>query len=233
MINEYINRKILAVWQKYFGDDEAELAPIFYDDFKEGGIVFVGMNPSNTSRGKKKLHLGTEFEQTGSDFLLWSGVKDNPAQVDAHIRSGRNVIEGYPFFRRMRDTAKACQTHFQHLDLFLYRQTKQKDFLRLVQNEDGRLNDFGRSQLEIFRESLETIRPDVIVISNAGAGDIFREYFKDDLSPFDNENGFHWLMLNGSRVPTFFSSMLSGQRALDTGSYERLKWHVRRAAEAA
>ena len=31
--------------------------------------------------------------------------------------------------------------------------------------------------------------------------------------------------------PVFFSSMLSGQRALDKGSLERLQWHVKRTLQ--
>ncbi|MEK7256563.1 MAG: hypothetical protein AAB316_17540, partial [Bacteroidota bacterium] len=28
-------------------------------------------------------------------------------------------------------------------------------------------------------------------------------------------------------IPVFFTSMLAGQRALDKGSFERLKWHLK------
>ena len=34
-----------------------------------------------------------------------------------------------------------------------------------------------------------------------------------------------------NNTPVFFSSMLSGQRALDIGSMERLKWQVKRALQ--
>ncbi len=229
MINEKINRKILAVWKKYFSDNKEVYAPIFYDEFKQGGILFIGMNPSFNPVGVRKLMRGTEFEtRDPGSFYSWSNFASNPNSVDDSVRSGRLVKEGYAFFKRMHEMAKLCRTHFQHIDLFVYRQTKQNDFLQLVRDKDKALNEFGRDQLDIFLEALNEIRPKAIVVSNAGSCGIIRAHFADKLS-FDEDHGFHWLELDSGQVPIFFSSMLSGQRALDTGSYERLRWHVGQA----
>lgn len=45
---------------------------------------------------------------------------------------------------------------------------------------------------------------------------------------FDNNIGTHIITEPEilASVPVFFTSMLSGQRALDIGSFERLKWHI-------
>lgn len=44
------------------------------------------------------------------------------------------------------------------------------------------------------------------------------------------QTGFYWSTMNGRRVPFFFfSGMLTGQRAINNHSLERLIWHVRRA----
>lgn len=229
MINEKINRKILAVWKKHFSKDKEVYAPIFYDNFKQGGILFIGMNPSFTPRGVRAIVRGTEFEEIESEtFYRWNNIASDPAHVDTCVRIGRLVHEEYAFFKRMHETAKRCKTHFQHIDLFVYRQTKQKDFLGLIRDKKKVLNEFGRDQLDIFLEALKEIHPFVIVVSNAGSSGIIREHFKDRIS-FDEEQGFHWLDLGDRKVPIFFSSMLSGQRALDTGSYERLRWHVGKA----
>ena len=231
MINEKINSKILSVWKKHFGASDKVYAPIFYDDFKTGGILFIGMNPSFNPRGIRKIMRGTEFEKMDPEtFYNWRTAAQDSAHVDDSIRFGRLVHDGYAFFKRMHEIAKECKTHFQHIDLFVYRQTKQKEFLRLVRDKKRVLNALGRDQLDIFLEALKEIRPAVIVVSNAGSCGIIREYFKDRLS-FDDERGFHWLKLDGTRVPIFFSSMLSGQRALDTGSYERLVWHIKQAVK--
>lgn len=230
MINENINRKILAVWQKHFGTRDDIYAPIFYDDFKRGGILFIGMNPSFNPKGMRPILRGTEFEKLNFEsFSKWSSAASDPAHVDTSIRIGRLVHDEYAFFKRMHEIAKECNTHFQHIDLFVYRQTNQNEFLPLIRDKKRVLNEFGRDQLDIFLEALKEIHPEAIVVSNAGSSGIIREQFKDKLS-FDEVRGFHWLTLDRERVPIFFSSMLSGQRALDTGSYERLKWHVAQIA---
>ncbi len=229
MINEKINKKIFAVWEKHFGKSGDVYAPIFYDEFRQGGILFIGMNPSFAPRGVRAIVRGTEFEDIESEaFYRWSNIEQHPQYVDTCVRIGRLVHEEYAFFKRMHEMAKRCKTHFQHIDLFVYRQTKQKEFLPLIRDTKRVLNEFGRDQLAIFLEVLKEIRPAVIVVSNAGSCGIIREYFKKELS-FDEGRGVHMLALDGRSIPIFFSSMLSGQRALDTGSYERLAWHVGQA----
>src|SRR3989344_6159116 len=231
VINETINRKILKVWQKHFGKSDGVYAPIFYDDFKPGGVLFIGVNPSLNPKGFRKVVRDTEFENLDPEsFYRWSNIASNLKHIDICINIGRHVHAKYGFFKRMHEIGKAANMHLQHIDLFVYRQTKQKEFLPLVrEDKKGKLNEFGRDQLDIFLEVLKSIRPVVIVVANASASKIVQEHFDRQIT-FDNERGFHWLMLNGSRVPIFFSSMLSGGGALDTGSYERLKWHIRQAA---
>lgn len=48
---------------------------------------------------------------------------------------------------------------------------------------------------------------------------------------YDLESGYHNLVLGSLKIPLFFSGMLTGQRALDNGSFERLKWHIKKAVE--
>jgi len=45
---------------------------------------------------------------------------------------------------------------------------------------------------------------------------------------FDDEIGTYRIIKNDKlkHTPVFFTSMLTGQRALDLGSYERLIWHI-------
>ena len=231
MINETINKKILKVWEKHFGKNDGVYAPIFYDDFKLGGVLFIGMNPSFNPRGFRKVVRDTEFENLDPEaFYLWRNIASDPNLIDTCVEIGRHVHAKYGFFKRMHEIGKAANKHLQHIDLFVHRQTKQKEFLPLVrEDKKGKLNEFGRDQLDIFLEVLKSIRPAVIVVANASASKIVQEYFDRQIT-FDNEHGFHWLTLNGSHVPIFFSSMLSGGGALDTGSYKRLVWHVNQAA---
>ena len=61
-----------------------------------------------------------------------------------------------------------------------------------------------------------------------------RELLKDRLdSKFDEEIGTHRITgkNNLQGTPIFFTSMLTGQRALDLGSYERLIWQIKYVLE--
>jgi hypothetical protein len=231
MINQIINRKILAVWRKHFGLRSDVYAPIFYDDFKPGGILFVGMNPSFNVPVFRGAVRGTKYEKLNPEhFYRWTTVTSSPVNIDTCIEISRRVLATYQgYFKKMEEISRAAGLSYQHADLFVYRQTSQKDFLSLIRDKKRNLNEFAKDQLAIFHDIVADIRPAVIIVPNAFASGILRKEWHDSLR-FDDDKGFHWLELNGSSIPIFFSSMLSGQRALDTGSYERLRWHVAQAA---
>lgn len=52
-------------------------------------------------------------------------------------------------------------------------------------------------------------------------------FFGFHKSFFNPRKGTYDLAIGGNIVSVFFSGMLSGQRALDLGSYQRLKWHMK------
>ena len=229
MINAEINRKIIAVWKKYFNTSNEVYGPLFYDELTKGGLVFVGVNPSFTLKGFKHVLRDTEFESIDPEsFFLWSNIGASVKHVDTCVLIDRNWTHKYhSYFKKMHEMADAIKLPLQHIDVFLYKQTSQNDFLSRIIHK-GKLNEFGEAQLAIFDEVLKTIEPKVIVVANAFASSIVRTHFKDVLK-FDEEHGFHILSLGSRKIPIFFSSMITGQRALDTGSYERLKWHVTQA----
>ncbi|MEY3784343.1 MAG: hypothetical protein RLZZ230_665 [Candidatus Parcubacteria bacterium] len=68
------------------------------------------------------------------------------------------------------------------------------------------------------------------VVSNAFGSQVVRDYLKEDLV-WDKKKGFHCYTGMEKKVPVFFTSMLSGQRALDRWSYERLVWHIKQAVK--
>ena len=102
---------------------------------------------------------------------------------------------------------------------------------------------FINAQLEISFEIIEKAKPKIIVVSNALASEFFgkmkpkhTKYFDriwrgfdlDFEKDFDNELGCYWVHFGDLKIPIVFSGMLSGQRALDIGSLERLKWQIKR-----
>ena len=93
--------------------------------------------------------------------------------------------------------------------------------------------------MEISKQIIEEAKPKIIVVNNSLARrflgfdkgekneQVYYEWIGFDFK-FDDDIGTHRIinneMLNGT--PVFFTSMLTGQRALDNGSYERLIWHI-------
>ena len=94
--------------------------------------------------------------------------------------------------------------------------------------ENGNLNQFALDQISIFKDALTAVNPKCIVVTNASGSEIIREQFDVNLQ-WDNKRGFHWFKYGDAKIPIFFTSMLSGQRALDRWSYERLIWHIEQA----
>lgn len=87
------------------------------------------------------------------------------------------------------------------------------------------------------KEIIEEAKPQIIVVANTTA----RLFFGKDKNiekdvniwlnydfEFDNLIGTHRIKTEGNlfNTPVFFTSMLSGQRAMDNGSFERLQWHI-------
>ncbi len=231
MKNEKINSKIIALRNKYFQNDPDVYAPMFYDHFKQGGLLFVGMNPSFSERGFKTILKGTAYEKIDPvSFLKWSNISSNPELVSDCIKVESHAYENYmSFFARPIEIAKEVGLDWQHIDLFIYKETSQSDFTKRIM-DGGTLNEFALEQISLFEEVLEMINPQCVVVANAFGSELLRKYIKNDLE-WDASRGFHWFTREGKKIPIFFSSMLSGQRALDRWSYERLKWQVGQAVK--
>ncbi len=229
MRNEYINTKIINLWNSFLKNDKEVYAPLFYDKFNEGSLLFVGLNPSFSVRGFKTILRDTKYQNIDPvSFLKWSNISSDIRFIDDCIDMENISREKYTsYFKPSKDIAKIVGLSWEHIDLFLYRDTKQKKFTsRII--EKGKLNAFGTAQLNFFKEILNTIKPRCIVIANAFGSEVIQGYFGKNIS-WDEGNGFHWFGIDGKKVPIFFSSMLTGQRALDRWSRERLVWHIKRA----
>lgn len=231
MKNEAINRKIINLWNKYFKDDPNVYAPLFYDDFKKDALLFVGMNPSFSVRGFRTILRDTEYWQIDPvTFFKWSNVSANLDLVNDCVKIEGYAYEKYPqYFGRPIEIAKKLGLDWQHVDLFLYKETSQTDFMKRI-HDGKKLNQFALDQIALFEEVLVSINPRCIVVTNAFGSELLREYIKNDLV-WDDERGYHWFVRGGKKIPIFFVSMLSGQRSLDRWSYERLVWHIGKAVK--
>lgn len=221
----FLNQKITDLWNTTFENTNV-LSPLFFDGVKKHQLLFIGMNPSFSDKEFKKYLKGTEFAAiVQHDLFKWNNVCGNEAVINQTIAIDRYAILHHPYFTKMRKLAEENNLAWQHFDMFFYRETNQAKFEKMILHKDE-LTEFGKQQIAILASALLLAEPKCIVMVNAKASELFRSYFSEHIQ-WDEEYGHHYLTLNDNSIPILFSSMLSGQRALDRWSFERLSWHLR------
>lgn len=224
-IEKHYRQAITNIWEKYKHlpvldkpGCEYRKSPLAPASIKRNVLLFVGINPSY---GKGAINNEIEPEIA---FYTLDTHRDNDI----------------PYFKQFKKLAEHCNTEWDHLDLLFIRETNQKVIEDLTYDTEG--IRFIEEQLKISFEILKNLEPKAIVVANAFASEFFGKkkdkhaklekiwqgYSFDFNTDFDSEIGTYTIPLNGKRVPIFFSGMLSGQRALDLGSLERLMWGVKR-----
>lgn len=188
----------------------------FDEEIMNPDVLFVGINPSYKHGSiKEELYYTKEQALQHSYFKPFENIE-------------------YDLKQRYKN-----QITWTHMDMLVFRETQQS-FIRdnLFRSQKGL--EFLMDQLTISKKVLEHIQPKVMVVSNTMARELLgrnrwsKEYGKEygvwmGLEfKFDESIGTDVIInhdiLSGTKV--FFTSMLSGQRALDNGTKERLVWHI-------
>lgn len=222
-MKQTLSSKYQSLWSKYknshFNDILIRGFAYHYDeDEQESDILYVGINPSFSEGSKNESFV---FDRNA------------PHSYFEPFRSIKKELENEPYLLK--------DIKWTHLDVLVFRETNQKYIDTLFQKDNG--IHFVYEQVMIARERIIHIQPKVIVVSNTKAKELMgKNRFKpknqneemgvwmDFQFEFDMEYGSHRI----TNVPelahthVFFSSMLSGQRALDLGSRERLVWQIGR-----
>lgn len=221
-IEKSINDKIINLWDEFFVDEHSTLQPLFYPELKKNCLLFIGCNPSFNETGFKSILRDTEHENLDfHNFYLWKNR--NQEKIDKATEFAKEAKLKHNYFKKFREMSKELNLDWEHIDLFFVHETNQKSLESAVLNKNRKLNDFGKRQIEISKEAISLIQPKIVVVANAFASDIFQQEFT---CVFEDKFGCHFFKVNGKSTPVFFTSMLTGQRALDKGSYIRLKWHI-------
>jgi len=199
--NKEFRNRIEEIWHnpKFETIEIRKRGFAIHDDIRQNAIMFIGINPS--------------YNNIPSSFYY-----DN-SQGKIH-----------PYFKKFIDISQKVSIDWTHLDLLFVRETSQNIIKDLGKAGIG--HDFFDEQLKISKEIIETAKPQILVINNTYARDLLKsESFSSAKYDFEfdeiigTERIVNHKILNGT--PVFFTSMLSGQRALDLGSYDRLIWHIK------
>ena len=215
-IRDLIETKVNALWQEFKAEDYCKFSPNSIAEVPDNGIIFIGINPSMIKKVRLKL---IEKDDINCEFykLTYDESKE------------------YRYFKKFFDVARKTGLNWGHLDILYNRETNQKKVKGLLKTERGK--DFIYKQCMITKTVLDYLidnyNPRIFVVTNSFARDLLGRYRKKD----EPKKPKHWIgydFIWNERLgtyfyknnPFFFSSMLTGQRALDNGSYERLVWHV-------
>ena len=214
--------------------------PLLYPPFSKekgigpGGIVFVGFNPS----------FNIENEETKKDIEKFPfGNEEKIKKLKKEIiKFERNSWQEYKkYFKPIKDLVKGINEicdkkfYFYHVDLLFMRGSPQKILADLFGIKDGKPKhymEFFNRQVALSLKFIEKLEPKLIVVINALTSHTIKARFNlPSLSREVIENGKTWfyeipLGKEEKKYPIIFSGMISGQRAVDNYSKERLRWHM-------
>ena len=219
-----INKEILKLWENKKTSQTNGLMPLLYTEIKRNAILFVGLNPSFSERGFNSLLKGTSYENLDIK-TFYAYPKSKYFDETTLFELNQKAKDEYSYFKKFKAISESININWEYVDLFFIRDTSQKNVKNKIFLKDEILNDFGSEQLKLSKRIIKESKPKLIVVANALAGRIFKNEF---LPEFNEEKGCHYIILNNSKIPVFLCSMLTGQRAIDNFSYERLKWHIKK-----
>lgn len=202
--------------------------------FKDSPILFVGMNPSGTN-----IKHYSDKNNNPDDVYIYDG---DSKYYKAMTSFAFDCLKGY---QKWGVNEEDAEDKYSVLDLFGIVQSTQKviqdDFLENPKKYSG--------MFDIFLQYVKKVNPKVIIVANAFVRKVLKR--DEDINLDNPKYNFFYKNSRGdmkfelkcnekyggytftidptgesARFQLFFSSMLSGKRALDIGSRENLVWLV-------
>ena len=250
------NKELIKLWNQNVGNQHLAplYSPCFPDlrnsleeeSKKPDLLLIIGRNPSYSTKNwlgifNNNSMQGYQNLQTLKNNIIAASTLNQKQQlIDAYFDfknfnpgkiQGLNFLDGLctgpggvPYYQRIEELVNNTGLNWSHLDLYYYRETDQKKF----DNRIKKCPDFFKEQLKITKEIIYNFNDiSMILVANAKASDEFKKMYAGSIYyPLNPLLGTYIMNLKNKKVPVFFSSMLSGQGAIDKGSFERLKWHI-------
>ena len=223
-----VNNDILELSKDHYEIFDGKI-PILYNEFKKGEaqLLFIGLNPSFSDNIFSSFKpINKEFESPWSNKVEYDNFfnsrniesKDILKIIEVH----ENSIEYYPYFNKFKEIAIETNMKFLHIDLFHCRRTSQKVLIDNLLKYPER-DDYIQKSIKILKVLIEQISPKILIIENTATRNFLIDYASfPHVHSIDKKSGTP----NKDGIPIFYTSMLTGQRALDLGSFNRLIWHI-------
>ena len=228
--------------------------PIQYDtNIKSQPLLFVGFNPSYDDE-HKPLQLSDD-KVLDDKLEIKKAIEDERTAQRGKAEDKKVRYSYYSVFPEICRAIQFGKEDWNHIDLLPFRQKTQGDLIGDFQldtnisewfNGDTTKKKLIRECVGIFLGFVEYLKPEVVVVVNGfvskliiqhtgsyylnnvknakvndlNANDVFSLYL-----PSSPNKGHRFLRIV-NKYPLLLSSMLTGQRALDLGSRERLIWNI-------
>lgn len=215
-IENLISEKLTNLWAEFSENEFAKIPPLSVSEIPKSSILFIGLNPSLSESERIRL-MESDVK---IEFYKHNSEKEN----------------NHKYFHKFIDIAEQTNQTWGHFDLLYIRETKQDNIAKLIGNKRG--IDFIYKQIVISKLVLEKVieeaKPKLFIVNNT----LSRKFLGKDKVNNNNvwmDLDFVWDKKIGTyrykNIPFYFTSMLTGQRALDLGSYERLIWQIKLVTE--
>lgn len=213
------------------------------EELPKDGILFLGMNPSYSNGNES--YINQDEGTYGATYKL-RDIKD--VSLGLH----ENELINKKYWKPIVDAAVRIiqentlkkedierELEFCHHDLFFVRETNQKKVLSLRAKANCR--SFFAEQLKYTINLIEAAAPKIIIVINAGAGNLIRDelrtdFFglkpatKNDVGSWNEDCGVDIIKIGGREVPIIFTGMLSSTGRINKGTETTLFWNIRHIA---
>jgi hypothetical protein len=222
MSTKILYARILQIWKDEFQGGEKALMPLVPLQPKQHCLLFVGLNPSFNLAAIRRW-LPKQKRIKPSTYFLWRNRRDFDPQVDVDLQ--KKAKKEYAYFSRFPKLSSVVGVNWDHIDICFYRATSAREVQNriLEKRSKNKLTDFGRRQFTLSMQLIEEAEPRCIIVANALASGIYKS---ENGLEFSTSRGCYLQVIHGKELPVFLSSMITGRRALDNYSFERLAWHI-------
>jgi hypothetical protein len=224
-----INNEIIELWEtheydlaKWYKDEKKPvLAPMLYPELKMNSLLTIGINPSFSEDGFKKLTKDNPISDIWDHYSFKNLEMNYQEWVEFEIKARKE----YPYYNKIKEIKKKLRIRWSHIDLYYIRATEQKSFLKKLNN----YLEFKTSQIDLTRKIIREINPRMILVANKQAIPEFVNMFKNNAK---QKTDINWCKMKGCYITTFgkkdIPTHFSGQlKYLDTESFKRLKWMMK------
>lgn len=242
MFADYYNTRIVDLFSRYPTNFFFNRAPMIYDKLVHCDILFVGVNPSFLDTGKSHKFILSHCEKAKTTsslseigFDVYKKLFYNLEDVRTHVKVlgliHRVFKDNYPYFSKFNYISEQLNATVEHLDIFPVRETDQKLVRELVLAN----KDFADACYDIFIDTLQKIKPKAIIVENSFVRDMLMDAPHSGIREYFPRFEFHTFKsssigtpINEHGMAVFYTSMLTGQRAIDLGSFHRIIWSLNR-----